>query len=338
MDKSSRILLAHGSGGLLYRRLVEEVLLPYFTNPILSQLGDAALCDLPSGRLALTCDSFVVKPLFFPGGDIGRLAVCGTVNDLAMSGARPLYLTLGLIIEEGFLMADLQRICASIAQAAQEAGVSIITGDTKVVGKGQADGIFINTAGVGVVASQRDLSRGPQVQPGDKVLLTGSLAQHGMAVMAAREELAIDPPLVSDVAPLPSLTDAIFKAAPGIKLLRDPTRGGVAATLSEWAESTGLSICLEEAALPLERPVAALCELLGLDPLYVANEGKFLAAVPPKEEKAALAALRAHPLGRQAACIGAFTDEPGAKVSITTPYGGRRLVGMISGEQLPRIC
>lgn len=338
MDTSGRILLAHGSGGLLYRRLVEEVFLPYFTNPILSRLGDAAACDLPSGRLALTCDSYVVKPLFFPGGDIGRLAVCGTVNDLAMSGARPLYLTLGLIIEEGFLLADLERICASIAQAAKEAEVSIVTGDTKVVGKGQADGIFINTAGVGLITPRRDLSRSPQVQPGDKVLLTGTLARHGMAIMAAREKLAIDPPLVSDVAPLHSLADTILRAAPGIKLLRDPTRGGVAAVLNEWADSTGMSICLEEAALPLERQVESLCELLGLDPLYVANEGKFLAAVPPKEEEAALKALRAHPLGQQAACIGAFTDEPGTKVSITTPYGGRRLVGMISGEQLPRIC
>lgn len=337
IKENDKILLAHGSGGRLYHQLVEDVFLPHFHNPLLAELGDSAVCPFPGAKLAMTTDSFVVQPLFFPGGNIGELAVCGTVNDLAMSGAKPLYLSVGMIIEAGFPLADLLRIVSAMAQKAKEAGVMIVTGDTKVVEAGACDGIYINTAGVGVVEADRDFSR-RRIEEGDMIIVSGTLADHGIAVMAARENLAFDPPIESDAAPLASLAEALLKAAPGTKAMRDPTRGGVATTLNEWAQSSSLGILIKEEAVPVSPAVASACELLGLDPLYVANEGKLLAAVPKQESEAALNALHAHPLGKNAAIIGTVLGEHQGKVFLTTPYGGSRMVDMLSGDQLPRIC
>jgi len=334
---NDKILLAHGSGGRLYHQLVEDVFLPHFQNPMLADLGDSAICPFVGDKLAMTTDSFVVQPLFFPGGNIGELAVCGTVNDLAMSGARPLYLSVGMIIEAGFAVSDLLRIVSAMAEKAAQAGVMIVTGDTKVVGAGQCDGIYINTAGVGVVEPDRDLSK-RKMQVGDMIIVSGTLADHGIAVMAARENLALDPPIKSDAAPLNTLAEALLLAAPGIKVMRDPTRGGVATTLNEWAQGSDLGILLNEEAIPVAPEVASACELLGLDPLYVANEGKLLAVVPKEESEAALKALLAHPLGKNAAIIGSMTGEHSGKVYLSTPYGGLRMVDMLTGEQLPRIC
>lgn len=337
IGKKDKILLAHGSGGRLYHQLVEDVFLPHFQNPMLSELGDSAICPFPGEKLAMTTDSFVVQPLFFPGGNIGELAVCGTVNDLAMSGARPLYLSVGMIIEAGFPLADLLLIVKTMADKAKEAGVMIVTGDTKVVGAGDCDGIYINTAGVGMLEPERDLS-GRKMQAGDKIIVSGTLGDHGIAVMAARENLAFDPPIESDAAPLNTLAEVLLKAAPGTKAMRDPTRGGVATTLNEWAQTGGLGILINEDAVPVAPAVASACELLGLDPLYVANEGKLLAAVPQAECEAALNALHAHPLGKNAAIIGTVLGEHQGKVYLSTPYGGLRMVDMLSGDQLPRIC
>ena len=331
---SDVITLAHGDGGRLYRELVEQVFLPAFANDTLNELGDSAVCPAWGDRLALTTDSFVVRPRFFPGGDIGHLAVCGTVNDLAVSGATPLYLTCGMILEAGLPLDELRRICASMAAAAADAGVRIVTGDTKVVEKGACDGVFINTAGVGLF-KREPLSQ--KVKPGDAILVSGNVGDHGLAVLAAREGLAFDPPLASDAAPLNGLIDCLLEAAPETRALRDATRGGLAAVVNEWAAASGVTIALEEAAVPVDRQVRAACQLLGLDPLLSANEGKIVAAVPEEKAEAALAALKRHPLGQNAALIGrAEAGRP--LVTLTTTIGARRILDLPEGEQLPRIC
>jgi len=287
-------------------------------------------------RAALTTDSFVVRPRFFPGGDIGRLSVCGTINDLSMSGAVAAYLTVGMILEAGLPLEELGRICRSMAAAAEEAGVYLVTGDTKVVERGAGDGIYINTAGLGLFPAGRQPL--PQrLAEGDVILLSGTMGDHGLAVMAARENLAFDPPLLSDVAPLNSLVEVLLRAVPDVHALRDPTRGGAAATLNEWAAASGKDILLEEEALPVAPPVRAAAALLGLDPLYVANEGKLLAAVPQAQAENALAALRSHALGRNAAIIGKV-GAAGGLVALRTAYGAERLIDMPEGDLLPRIC
>jgi hydrogenase expression/formation protein HypE len=330
------VTMAHGSGGAAYHELVEQVFVPAFANDMLAPLGDAAICGLAGGRLAFTTDSFVVQPRFFPGGDIGRLAVCGTVNDLAMSGASPLYLSCGLILQAGLPLDELKRVVASMAEAAREAGVSIVTGDTKVVEQGGCDGIYINTAGIGRFKRE---PLGVSPRPGDIIVVSGPLARHGLAVLAARQVLDFDPPIVSDAAPLHELAEILLTAAPHTSCMRDPTRGGLAATLYEWAAAARLTITLEEAALPLSKPVRAACDILGLDALYVANEGVFAAALPPEEAAAALAALRAHPLGAQAAIIGrAGQAVEHIPLIMRTAAGGERRVDLPHGELLPRIC
>ncbi|MBR2783638.1 MAG: hydrogenase expression/formation protein HypE [Firmicutes bacterium] len=329
------ITLAHGDGGLLYRELVEQVFLPAFADPVLERMDDSAVCPAFGDRLALTTDSFVVRPRFFPGGDIGRLAVSGTVNDLAVSGAQPLYLTCGMILEAGLSVEELRRICASMAAAAREAGVRIVTGDTKVVEKGACDGIFINTAGVGLFRREPLPQR---VRPGDAILVSGSVGDHGLAVLAAREKLSFEPQLTSDAAPLNGLIETLLQAVPETHALRDATRGGVAAVANEWAEACGVSIVLTEDAVPVDRRVRSACQLLGLDPLLAANEGKVVIAVPESCADTALAALKTHPLGRDAAMIGRAETAERPAVSLLTAIGSRRLLTLPEGEQLPRIC
>ncbi len=333
------ILLAHGSGGRLSHELIEQVFAPAFHNPLLARMDDSAvLPTLPPGaRPALTTDAYVVQPLFFPGGDIGRLAVCGTVNDLAMLGAQPLALSAAFVLEEGLPLPDLQRIVASMAKAAAEAGVPIATGDTKVVEHGQADGCFITTAGIGAIPAGVDLS-GANARPGDAVLLSGTLGDHGLAIMSQREGLRFEAPLASDVAPLNGLVRQMLEATPRIHTLRDPTRGGLATTLNEIAAQSGVEIVLEESAVPIRPAVQGLAELLGLDPLYVANEGKLIAIVPEPDAGAVLAAMRAHPLGQDAAIIGRVQAGRSGRVSLHTVLGAHRILDMLSGELLPRIC
>ncbi len=332
------ILLAHGSGGLLSHELVQDMFVRHFDNPVLHALGDAAwLPDIPSGHLALTTDSYVVQPLFFPGGDIGKLAVCGTVNDLAVSGARPLYLTAGFILEEGLSLETLEKIVVSMAATARAVGVQIVTGDTKVVEHGAADCVYINTAGVGVVPL--DLALGPQqLQSGDVLLINGTVGDHGLAVMMQREGMVFASTLESDCAPLNGLIAAVMAAVPGaVRCMRDATRGGLATVLNEWAD-VGVGIDLVEQAVPVREEVRAACEFLGLDPFYAANEGKVVIAVAPAAAEAALEALRLHPLGQQAAIIGQVTRAHPGRVVLQTPYGAQRIVQMLTGAQLPRIC
>jgi hydrogenase expression/formation protein HypE len=332
-----KITLGHGSGGKLTADLVQQVFLPAFRNPLLEKLDDQAVFDVGGARLAFTTDSFVVSPLFFPGGDIGHLAVNGTVNDLAMSGATPLYLACAVILEEGFAIDDLKRVVASMQQAAARAGVQIVTGDTKVVERGHGDGIFITTTGVGVVPAGVAISA-DRARPGDKVLISGQIAQHGMAIMSRREGLDFDVQLESDTAALHELVQAMLAVCPDIHVLRDPTRGGLASTLNEIAQRAGVGIVLDEESLPLQPEVEGLCEILGLDPLYVANEGKLVAIVPPDAANAVLAAMRAHPLGARAALVGEVAAEPAGIVYLRTCVGGTRIVDVPAGEQLPRIC
>jgi hydrogenase expression/formation protein HypE len=334
------ILLAHGSGGGQTHRLVEQVFRRRLDNQFLRQGDDAAVLpgSFPDGaRLAFTTDSFVVSPLFFRGGNIGRLAVCGTVNDLAVQGAEPLYLSLGLIIEEGLAVADLERIVDAIAAAAAEAGVQIVTGDTKVVERGKADGVYINTAGVGLVPAGRELG-GAQARPGDRVLVSGGLGEHALAVLSERAGLFWETPLASDCAPLNGLIRELLAAAPGVRVLRDPTRGGLATTLNEIAGQAKVGIRLEEAAIPVPAAVRGACDMLGFDPLYAANEGKVIAVVPPEETEAALQAMLAHPYGRAAAVIGEVVPEPEGLVTLVTRFGGERVLDLLEGEMLPRIC
>jgi hydrogenase expression/formation protein HypE len=338
------ILLAHGSGGKLSHELVERLFLHHFSNPSLLQLDDSAVLPMPDSgasqpRLAFSTDSFVISPLFFPGGDIGKLAVCGTVNDVSMAGARPLWLSVGFIIEEGLALDDLEHIVASMAATAEQAGVQIVTGDTKVVNRGSADKLFINTAGVGVVPVGTDIA-GHHARPGDAVLLSGTIGDHGMTIMTQREGLRFNSPLESDCAPLNGLVAGLLEALPAgtLHCLRDPTRGGLATTLNELAGQSEVGIEIDEAAVPVREAVRGACELLGLDPLYVANEGKLVAMVAPEAAEAALAALRSHPYGREAAIIGQVTDSHPSRVVLRTALGAHRVLGMLVGDQLPRIC
>ncbi len=332
---ADRIIMGHGGGGELSRRLLSEHILPRLSNPLLDPLMDSALLPRPGGRLCMTTDSFVVHPLSFPGADIGRLAICGTVNDLAVMGARPLALSLGLILEEGLRISTLERVLDSIAQAAQEAQVSIVTGDTKVIEHREGEGLMINTSGLGVLPSGLNLSPA-QIQAGDLLLLSGIPAEHGLAVLSAREGLGFETGIQSDAAPLNSLIEAML-AAGEIHFLRDPTRGGVAGVLADLVEETGLGLEVEEGRIPMSSQVQHLSEALGLDTLNVANEGKLLAVLPPESAPAVLAACRAHPLGRRAALIGQMIAQTRPLAELITGIGRRRIQRPY-GEDLPRIC
>ncbi|MDL2355015.1 MAG: hydrogenase expression/formation protein HypE [Pseudomonadota bacterium] len=335
--KHGQIDMGHGAGGRASAQLVEELFLAAFDNPWLRQGNDQAAFDVAGGRMVMATDAHVVSPLFFPGGDIGCLSVHGTVNDVAMSGARPLYLAASFILEEGFPLADLKRIVDSMARAAREAGVAIVTGDTKVVERGKGDGVFITTTGVGVVPPGIHID-GAAARPGNAILLSGSIGEHGVAIMSKRESLDFDTAVESDTAALHGLVAQMLAAVPGVRVLRDPTRGGLATTLNEIARQSGVGMLLEEAAIAVAPQVDAACEFLGLDPLYVANEGKLVAICAAQDAPALLAAMRAHPLGRQATRIGTVTDDPHGFVQMLTRFGGRRVVDWLSGEQLPRIC
>ena len=332
-----RVLLGHGSGGKLTADLVRDVFLTAFKNPILSRLDDQAILSINGLRLAFTTDSFVVKPLFFPGGDIGSLAVHGTVNDLAMGGAQPLFLSAAFIIEEGLPLETLRRVTASLQQAAAEAGIQVVTGDTKVVEKGSADGLFINTTGLGIVSEGVDLSAG-QVRPGDRVLLSGPIGEHGIAILAQREGLEFETAVASDSAALHTLVEAMLAASSDIRCMRDPTRGGVSSALNEIAAQSRVGIEIDERAVLVREEVRGACELFGLDPLYVANEGKLLAIVAPDAADRVLAAMRRHPLGERAAIIGTVTETHPRMVTMRTIVGPTRIVDMLAGDQLPRIC
>ncbi|MGJ0504527.1 MAG: hydrogenase expression/formation protein HypE [Methylocystis sp.] len=336
------VTLAHGGGGKAMKDLIDDVFVEAFDNPLLAPLDDQARIDLLDltqygDRLAFTTDSFVIDPLVFPGGDIGKLAVCGTVNDLAVGGALPLYLSCAVIVEEGVSIDLLRRIARSMAATALEAGVMIVTGDTKVVNKGACDRMFITTTGVGVVAAGVELGA-HRARLGDVVLVNGLLGDHGAAILGARGDMALQSAIESDCAPLQGLVASLLEAAPNTRFIRDPTRGGIATVLNEIAEAAQVAIEIDETATPLRDEVRGFCEILGLDPLYLANEGKIVAITPPDEAEQAVEAMRAHPLGRQAATIGAVVaGEPG-RVTMRTIFGGRRIVDMLVGEQLPRIC
>ena len=334
---SEHVLLGHGSGGTLSAALLRDIVMPAYTNPLLERMEDQATLEINGTRFAFTTDSFVVKPLFFPGGDIGSLAVHGTINDLAMGGARPVALSVAMILEEGFPIADLRRIANSIGAAAAACGVPVVTGDTKVVEKGSGDGIFLNTSGIGVVPAGLQLSAS-NARPGDVILLSGSLADHGIAILAQREGLSLESAIESDSAPLHTLVAAILQATSEIRCMRDPTRGGLASTLNEIAAQSHVGITIEETAVPVREEVRGVCELLGLDPWYVANEGKMVAIVPPEHANAVLSAMRAHPLGGAAAIIGTVTESEPGLVLQRTAFGTRRVVMMLAGDQLPRIC
>lgn len=331
------IVLAHGGGGKLTHRLIDGVFKRHFSNPDLDRLHDGAVVDMGSGRIAMTTDGYVVSPIVFPGGTIGELAVNGTVNDLAMCGALPRYLTASFILEEGLLMTELDAVVASMAEAARKAGVAVVTGDTKVVPRGKADRLFITTSGVGVVPAGRVIGH-ERVAPGDAVILSGTIADHGMAVMSVREGLEFESEIRSDTAALNGLVEAMFAAAPDLRFLRDPTRGGVASTLNELAASARFGIVVDETAVPVDGVVRSACEILGFDPLYVANEGKLLAVTAAVDAEKVVAAMRAHPAGKDAAVIGRVTEAHPGVVVLRTAIGGERVVDMISGEQLPRIC
>jgi len=335
--RHGRVEMNHGSGGRAMAQLIDELFARNFANEYLAQGDDGAVLPAASGRLVMSTDSHVVSPLFFLGGDIGSLAVHGTVNDVAVMGARPLYLAVAFILEEGFPLADLRRIVESMARAAAGAGVSIVTGDTKVVEKGKGDGVFITTTGVGVVRDGIVLS-GNLAMPGDKVLLSGSIGEHGMAILSQREGLSFDTSIVSDSAPLNGLVDAMLASGTQLRALRDPTRGGLATTLNELAKQSGVGVRLDEAAIPVAPTVAAACEFLGLDPCYIANEGKLVAICAPQDADRLLAAMRDHPLGQNAAIIGEVVEDHHCFVQMTTRMGGRRILDWLSGEPLPRIC
>jgi hydrogenase expression/formation protein HypE len=332
-----RVDLSHGGGGRAMAQLIDEVFRAAFDDPILARGDDQAQIDVGAGRLAFTTDSYVISPLFFPGGNIGSLAVHGTVNDLAMAGAVPKWMSSAFIIEEGFPLADLARIARAMADAAREAGVAIVTGDTKVVERGKGDGVFINTSGIGVVPPGVDI-HGRRARPGDAVLVSGTIGDHGVAILSHRQGLSFETSIVSDSAPLAGLVQAMVAVAPDLHVLRDPTRGGVAATLNEIAQQSAVGVRLVEGALPIREAVRGACELLGLDPLNVANEGKLLAICAADDADRVLAAMRVHPLGRDAARIGEVVEDPNHFVSMDTVFGGRRMVDWLVGEQLPRIC
>ena len=329
---------AHGAGGKASAALIDAVFLEAFRNPTLETLADGAVLPLPSGeRLAFSTDSYVVKPHRFPGGSIGHLAVHGTVNDLSMMGARPQWISAGFIIEDGFAISELRDIVADMHEAAVLAGVQIVTGDTKVVNKGAADGVYINTAGVGLIPAGVNLTA-KSVKPGDKVLVSGKIGDHGISVMIARGDLALEAEIPSDTAPLNGLVEKLLEAAPNTRFLRDPTRGGVATVCNEMAREAEVCVVLQESAIPVRNIVNGACEILGIDALYVANEGKLVAVVPPEEADAALAAMRSHPFGADAAIVGEIRDDPPGIVIINTFFGGNRIVDMLVGDPLPRIC
>jgi hydrogenase expression/formation protein HypE len=334
---NDKILLDHGSGGKMAHRLTTEILLPLFDNPLLAPLHDGAVFEVEKGRLAFSTDTFVVDPIFFPGGTIGDLAVNGTVNDLAMCGALPQYLSMGLIIEEGLKFSDLKHILAAVRKALDRAGAQLVTGDTKVVPRGAADKIFINTTGIGSVPDGVHISSAG-AQPGDVIILSGTMADHGMAVLTQREGFRFESDVVSDTAPLHEMVQAILKVTHRVHVLRDPTRGGVGTTLNEIALQSAVGMLIEEDRLPVAPAVAGICELLGFDPLYVANEGKLICIVPEDQAGDVLAAIRKNPYGRNACRIGRVTGEHPGRVVMATRIGGRRIVDMLSGEQLPRIC
>jgi len=335
--KHGRVDMSHGSGGRAMAQLIEELFAAALGNAYLAQGNDGALLPEAKGRLVMATDSHVVSPLFFAGGDIGCLSVHGTINDVAVMGAQPLYLAAAFILEEGFPLADLKRIVESMAQAAKEAGVPVVTGDTKVVEQGKGDGVFITTTGVGVVREGAALS-GDLARPGDKILLSGSIGDHGMAILSQREGLSFDAPIVSDTAALHHLIAAMLDSGAAIKTLRDPTRGGLATTLNEIAKQSGVGMMLHESAIPVNAPVEAACEFLGLDPLYVANEGKLIAICAAQDAEKLLAVMRTHPQGERAAIIGEVLEDAHGFVQMTTKLGGRRVVDWLAGEQLPRIC
>lgn len=335
--KFDKILLDHGSGGKVAHQLTTELLLPMFDNPLLAQLHDGAVFELDKGRLAFSTDTFVVDPIFFPGGDIGDLAVNGTVNDVAMCGAVPKYLSMGLILEEGFPMADLKRVLTSVRNALDQAEVQLITGDTKVVPKGAADKIFINTSGIGVISDGVSVG-GEGARPGDHIILSGTMADHGITVLTQREGLKFDSNARSDTAPLNHMVRKILKTTQNVHVLRDPTRGGVGTTLNEIAEQSGMGIKLNEERLPVNPEVAGICELLGFDPLYLANEGKLLCFVPADEAEAVLDVIRGDAHGKNACIIGEVVNDHPGRVVLRTRIGGERIVDMLTGEQLPRIC
>ncbi len=331
------IVLAHGSGGKLSHQLIEKLILPQFRNDILEPLHDGAILSLPGGRVAFSTDSYVVSPIFFPGGDIGKLAVHGTVNDLAMCGAKPLYLSSGFILEEGVPMEDFWRVVQSMREAADASGVQLVTGDTKVVDRGKADKIFINTSGIGVIPEGVNIHPA-RAQVGDKIIVSGSIAVHGIAIMSVREGLEFETEIASDTAPLNELVATMLKGAIDIHVLRDPTRGGITSALTEIAQTARIGMLLDEASIPISEEVKGACEILGLDPLYVANEGKLIAIVGHNDVDLALQGLRSHPLGKEAAVIGEVVEDHPGFVMMKTRVGGTRVVDMLSGEQLPRIC
>ena len=340
MDET--VLLGHGSGGTMMKRIIDEVFFEAYADEELLEGNDAASLPAPAAgeRIAYSTDSFVVTPHFFPGGDIGRLAVCGTVNDVATSGAVPKYLSCGFILEEGFPVADLKRICKSMAEMAKEAGVHIVTGDTKVVNRGHGDGVFINTSGIGFIPEGVNLS-GAFCKPGDKVLVTGTMGDHGITIMSCREELSFNADIQTDAAPLNHLIAEVIAAAPDTRCFRDPTRGGLASTLNELAAQSGVDFIVEEGAVPVKDAVLGACEMLGYDAYQVANEGKMVCVVPAEQAEAALAAMRANKYGADAAIIGEVVETPeerDPRVSIRTGFGALRIMDMLVGEQLPRIC
>jgi hydrogenase expression/formation protein HypE len=332
-----KILLAHGSGGKLSHDLIKQVFLPRFRNPFLEPLDDSAKITNQEGSIAFTTDSYVVNPIFFPGGDIGKLAVCGTVNDLSMVGATPSYLSLSLIVEEGFFIDLLKQVVSSIHETAERAGVNIVTGDTKVVEHGAADQLFINTAGIGWIRQGVNLS-GVNARPRDKVLLSGYLGDHEMAVLSQREGFRFEGELKSDCAPLNDLVGKMLDACPSIRCMRDPTRGGLATTLNEIASTSNVGMVIEEEKVPVRESVKGISELLGLDPLYLANEGKLIAICPPNEAERLLEVMKSHPLGRNAEVIGSVTEENRKRVTLHTLIGGHRILDMLTGGQYPRIC
>ena len=329
--------MTHGSGGRAMAQLIEELFVKHFDNDLLRQANDQAAFDVPGGRMVMSTDGHVISPLFFPGGDIGSLSVHGTINDVAMSGARPLYLSAGFILEEGFLLADLEKIVISMGQAARDAGVPVVTGDTKVVEKGKADGVFITTTGVGVVPEGVNIS-GDRARAGDVILVNGTIGDHGVAIMSSRENLQFETTIESDSAALHSLVADMVAAAPTIHCLRDPTRGGLATTLNELAQQSHVGMNLHETNIPIKPAVMAACELLGLDPLYVANEGKLICICAQEDAEQVLQAMQAHPLGHEAAIIGEVVEDKNAFVQMQTRFGGSRVVDWLAGEQLPRIC
>jgi hydrogenase expression/formation protein HypE len=335
--KPDKILLDHGSGGKISHNLTTDLLLPVFDNPILAQLNDGAIFELEGMRFAFSTDSYTVDPIFFPGGNIGDLSINGTVNDVAMCGGDPLYLSVGLIIEEGFSMTDLEKIISEMGKAAETAGVTVVTGDTKVVPKGAVDKIFINTSGIGLIPPNVDIAS-HHAKPGDQIILSGTIADHGITILTRREGFSFETSITSDTAPLNHMVKQMLTAGQGIHVLRDPTRGGVGTALNEIADKSKMGIKIYEENIPTKKEVAAACELLGFDPLYLANEGKLLAFVSAQDTDAVLAAIKTNPYGKDAAVIGEVVEDHIGKVVLETRIGGMRIVDMLAGEQLPRIC